>query len=69
MRKKLASLILAMTFVATTATVGLAAYVKCEVKSVHGNTVTLDCGSKADKFKAGDKVKVKDAKRKAIEGC
>ncbi len=40
----------------------------CEVKAVEGTTVTLDCGKKAEKFKAGMKVKVKAAKKK-VEGC
>lgn len=63
------SLALAMTFVMSTATISLAAKsVDCEVKSVDGNTVTLDCKN-ADSLKAGQSVKVKAAKKKAIEGC
>ena len=69
MTKKMLSLAMAVAFMASTATVSLAASVKCEVKSVSGDTVTLDCGSKANKLKAGQKVKVKAAKKKAIEGC
>lgn len=41
---------------------------KCEVESVSGSTVTLDC-KKADKLEAGSTVKVKEKKKKAIEGC
>ena len=68
MTKKMVTLALAVAFMASTATMSMAASVKCEVKSVSGNTVTRDC-SKADKLKVGDKVKVKTAKKKAIEGC
>ncbi len=63
------TLVLAMAFVASTATVSLAKSADCEVKSVEGSTVTMDCGSDAGDLKAGDKVKVKPAKKKAIEGC
>ena len=70
MKKKMLSLALAMTFVAGTAGIGMAArYVKCEVKDVQGEMVTLEC-DKADDLDVGSKVKVKGAKkRKAIEGC
>jgi hypothetical protein len=69
MSKKIVTLAMAMAFVVSTATMSVAASVKCEVKSVEGSTVTLDCGDKADKLHVGDKVKVKAAKKKAIEGC
>jgi len=70
MSKKLVSLALAAAFVISTATASLAASITCEVKSVSGSTVTLDCGSKAKKLSAGQKVKVKAKKaKKAIEGC
>ena len=39
----------------------------CTVDSVAGDTVTMTC--KSTKMKAGDTVKVKAAKKKAIEGC
>ncbi len=67
--KKVITLAMALAFVASTATMSVAASVKCEVKSIDGSTVTMDCGKKASKLKAGDKVKVKAAKKKAIEGC
>jgi hypothetical protein len=41
---------------------------KCTVDAVDGDKVTMTC-KKADKLKAGDSVKVKAAKKKAIEGC
>lgn len=71
MNKKMLALALAMAFTVSTAAVSLAASVKCEVKSVDGHTVTLDCGKKASKMSAGDKVKVKVKKGGggAIEGC
>lgn len=62
------SLALAVAFVASTATMSVAASVKCEVKSVSGSTVTMECDD-AGKLSAGDNVKVKKAKKKAIEGC
>ena len=40
---------------------------KCEVVSVDGDTVTMTC--KGADVKAGDKVTVKAAKKKAVEGC
>ena len=40
---------------------------KCKVESVEGEKVTMDCGDKADKLKAGDNVSVKV--QKAVEGC
>ena len=67
--KKLLSLVLAVAFALSTSTVALAASSKCEVKSVDGNTVVLDCGSDAADLKVGSEVKVKKAKSKAIEGC
>ena len=70
MNKKMLALALAMAFTVSTAAVSLAASVKCEVKSVDGSTVTLDCGKKASKMKAGDKVKVKvKGGGGGIEGC
>jgi len=42
---------------------------KCTVKEVKDSVVTMDCGTTAAKLKAGDVVKVKTAKKKAIEGC
>ena len=69
MSKKFLAVTMAMAFMASTAVASFAASVNCEVKSVSGSTVTLDCGKKASKLKAGSKVKVKAAKKKAIEGC
>ncbi len=47
----------------------LAASGKCTVTAIKDNVVTMDCGSAAGKMKVGDMVKVKTAKKKAIEGC
>lgn len=69
MKKRMLSLALATTFVVGTAGIGIASYVKCQVKEVTGTTVTLTC-DKADKLQAGSKVKVKAEKKKmSIEGC
>jgi hypothetical protein len=46
-----------------------AATAKCTVTEIKDNVVTLDCGTTAAKIVAGDVVKVKTAKKKAIEGC
>jgi hypothetical protein len=69
MSKKIITLILAAAFTVGSAGITLAASkVTCEVKSVDGNTVTLDCKKAAD-LKAGMKVKVAEYKKKAVEGC
>ena len=65
--KKVLVIALAMAFSVSAASVSMAGTVKCTVKSVAGDTVTMDC-KKASSLKAGDAVKVKAAK-KAIEGC
>jgi hypothetical protein len=69
MSKKFFAVTLAMAFMVSTAVVSFAGSVDCTVKSVSGNTVTLDCGKKANKLKEGSDVKVKAAKKKAVEGC
>ena len=66
--KKVLALVMAMGLTVSTASVSMAAYVRCTVKAVDGDTVTMDC-KKADKLNVGDKVKVKAKKRRAIEGC
>ena len=70
MKKRMLSLALAATFVVGTAGIGLAASTtKCTVKSVNGNTVTMQCED-ASSMHAGSKVKVKTEKqRRMIEGC
>ena len=68
MSKKLLTLALAAAFIASTATVSLAAKIKCTVDGVEGDKVTMTCDG-ADKLSAGDKVEVKAKKAKAIEGC
>lgn len=69
MKKGLMSLAMALVFALCSATAGFAAKVKCTVDSVEGDKVIMTC-EKADKFKAGDKLKVPTAKKKgAIEGC
>jgi hypothetical protein len=68
MNKKLVTLALAMVFALSTAGLGFAAKLKCTVDAVEGEKVTMTC-EKADKMKAGDKVKVSAAKKAAVEGC
>ncbi|MFH1215387.1 MAG: hypothetical protein V1706_02690 [Pseudomonadota bacterium] len=68
MSKKLLTLVLAAAFIASTATVSMAAKIKCTVDSVEGDKVTMTCDGASD-LKAGDAVEVKAKKGKAIEGC
>jgi hypothetical protein len=68
MNRKLATLALAVVFTLGSAGLGMAAKVKCTVDSVEGEKVTMTC-QKADKMKAGDKVKVSTKKAAAVEGC
>jgi len=69
MKKRMLSLALATSFVVGTAGIGFARYIKCEVKEVKGDTVTMTC-KQADKLDVGSKVKVKpEKKRMMIEGC
>lgn len=70
MSKKIITLVIAAAFTVGFAGVTLAAKkkVSCEVKSVAGTTVTLECKDAAE-LKAGQKVNVVDAAKKAVEGC
>lgn len=69
MKKGIIALALAMAMALGTAGAGFAAKVNCTVDSVEGDKVTMTC-EKADKMKAGDKVKVSTAsKGGAVEGC
>ncbi len=68
--KKVCAVAFVLMFVAATATTSFAAKIKCEVEKVDGETVILNCGDKADKFKEGDKLSVPTAKKgAAVEGC
>ncbi|MBL4903004.1 MAG: hypothetical protein JKY62_10170 [Desulfocapsa sp.] len=67
MKKGIVSVVLVLMFAVST--VAVAAKLKCTVDSVEGDKVTMTC-KKADKLKAGDKVKVSPPKGgAAIEGC
>jgi len=68
MNKKIVSLALTMVFALSTASLGFAAKLKCTVDAVEGEKVTMTC-EKADKLKAGDKVKVSAKKKSTVEGC
>ena len=65
--KKLAVLMMAGMFALSVVSVSFAGSEHCTVDKVDGDTVTMTC--KGTKMKAGDSVKVKVAKKKAIEGC
>lgn len=64
--KKIVTVVMVVAF-ALSAGTALAASEACTVDAVDGDKVTMTC--KGSKMKAGDKVKVKAAKKKAIEGC
>ena len=64
--KKMVTVVMVAAF-ALSAGIALAASENCTVDKVDGDTVTMTC--KGTKMKAGDSVKVKGAKKKAIEGC
>ncbi len=68
MKTRIATVVLAGVFALSTAGFALAGSVKCTVDKIEGDKVTMTCKG-ADKLKAGDKVKVKASKKKAIEGC
>ena len=68
MTKKLVSVVCALMMVGAMASAGMAASLKCTVDAVEGEKVTMTC-KKADKLKAGDKVKVRGSKGAAVEGC
>lgn len=69
MKKRMLAAVFALFFVVGSAGAGFAAKLKCTVDSVDGDKVTMTC-KKADKLKAGDKVKVSPPKKgAAIEGC
>jgi len=69
MKKGIIAFALALAMALGTAGASFAARVNCTVDSVEGDKVTMTC-EKADKMKAGDKVKVSTAsKGSGIEGC
>lgn len=66
--KKMMALALAMAF--TAATIGVAHSLTCEVKSIEGTAVALDCKDIAkSKLEVGKTVKVSEKKDKKVEGC
>ena len=70
MKKILAAMMAALFLAAGTSSTAIAAKsVGCTVTAVKDGIVTMDCGEKADKLAVGSTVKVKTAKKKAIEGC
>ncbi len=70
MKKIFTTMIMTLFLVTTISGTGIAAKsIKCTVSTVEDSIVTLDCGDKAEKLDVGAAVKVKTAKKKAIEGC
>lgn len=67
--KKIVAGLCALFFVVSVAGVSVAAKLKCTVDAVDGDKVTMSC-EKADKLKAGDKLKISPPKKgAAVEGC
>ncbi|GBE12820.1 hypothetical protein BMS3Bbin14_01252 [bacterium BMS3Bbin14] len=66
--KKLVTALMVAAFTLSVAGFAMAREVRCTVNSVSGHTVTMTC-RKADRLKAGDKVKVKTVVKRALEGC
>ena len=69
MLRKITILMTAGAILALTTGASMAAVTKCTITEIKDNIVTLDCGDKAGKMKVGDTIKVKTARKKAIEGC
>ena len=69
MRRKTLSLILLVLFATSMMATAYAASTTCTVTAIDGATVTLDCGKDAGELETGATVKVKAARKKAVEGC
>jgi len=65
--KKMVTVVMVVAFALSAGSV-FAGTVHCTVDNIDGAKVTMTC-KKAERLKAGDKVKVKVSKKKAIEGC
>ncbi|NPA48837.1 MAG: hypothetical protein GXO20_02550 [Thermodesulfobacteria bacterium] len=69
MKKKILALLMAVSFMGASSGMALAAkYCKGTVKEFDGKTMVIEIDGKC-KCKAGDSVKIKPAKKKAVEGC
>ncbi len=66
--KKLVTALMVAAFTLSVVGFAMASEVRCTVKSVSGHTVTMTC-RRADKLKAGNKVKVRTAVKQVLEGC
>ena len=69
MLKKTTVLLATIAMFTLSSGVALAASGKCKVTESNHSVVTLYCGTTAAKLKVGYEVKIKTAKKKAIEGC
>ncbi len=69
MKKTTIALLVSVTLFSLSAGSVFASTAKCTVTEVKDSIITLDCGKSADKLKVNDQVKVKTAKKKAVEGC
>ena len=66
---KTAVLLTTIALITFTVPAAKAATATCTVTEIRDTAVILDCGKTADKLKAGETVKIKTAKKKAVEGC
>lgn len=46
-----------------------AASAKCTVVKTEGTHLVVDCGKKSENFPKGTKIKIKSARKTAVEGC
>ncbi len=68
MRKKFLALVMAVSFLGASGGVVLAKTCKGTVKEFDGKTMVIEIDGKC-KCNAGDAVKIKPSKKKAVEGC
>ncbi len=68
MKKKLVTLIMAVSLMGASSGAVLAKTCKGVVKEIEGKTMVIELKGKC-KCKPGDTVKIKPSKKKAVEGC
>ena len=68
MKKKALALLMAVSFLGASGSVVLARSCKGTIKEFDGKTMVIEIDGKC-KAHAGDTVKVKPSKKKAVEGC
>ena len=69
MKTRITTLIMATIFALSAAVMANAATITCTIEAIEDGKVTLECGDKSKKLQLGEKVKVRTAKKKMVEGC